>query len=70
MQLPSWARGLPVYAKLYWIAVFGAAGYYGIEWLITPKVVEEPKEFKLENLTKEQLEKLKNQRLQQRAKEQ
>ena len=66
IKLPPWVKSLPLYAKVYWVACTGAAVYYGMEWLLTPKPVIEKKEFKLENLTPLQLEKLKEQRIEQR----
>jgi len=71
VTIPPWVRTLPTYAKVYWVVVFGAGLYYGVEWLLTPKKIEPiPKQTQLKDLTPMQLAKLKEQRQQQLVKSQ
>ena len=65
-KVPAFAKGHPPYVYVYWFAVLGAGAYYGVEYLLTPKAVTaspEPKKIELNTLSDEQLERLKQQRL-------
>ena len=66
-KLAPWFKSLPFRHKVYWVAFTGSAIYLGMEWVLNPNPVIEEKEFKLgRNLTPLQLEKLKEQRIEQR----
>ena len=65
-NVPPWLKGHPPYVYVYWVAVFGALGYYGIQYIVTP--APQPEKLKgvsLSQLSTAQLEKLKQQRMEQ-----
>ena len=67
-KVPQWLKGHPPYVYVYWAAVIAGLGYYGFQYIITPAPPPEKiKGVSLAHLSPVQLEKLKQQRLEQLA---